>query len=269
MDHRADGDVFERKRIADFDVACFAGNDGFADLKAVRSNDVTLFAVCIVQKSDVCGTVGIVFNGCNLCGDVVLVAFEVNNTILTLCAAAAMADGDPALVVATRVALEAFHKGTLGGRAGNLLVSGDGHEALTGSVGLNLSDCHCCSSLLSHVIEGFNGLGILRKGDVGLLGGGAAAFGAALPLNLAETVDGVDAFNLYAVKNGFNSLLDLGFACLLSNDEDVSLVLNGFVDLLGEYGLDDDVVSVHYAYTSSTFSTASLVRMSASYLRTS
>jgi len=37
----------------DFDVARFAGNDGFADLKAVRSNDVTLFAVCIVQIGQV------------------------------------------------------------------------------------------------------------------------------------------------------------------------------------------------------------------------
>ena len=57
--HSTDGDVPDGKRITDLDVGVFAGDNGLADLQTEGSDDVALFAVSIVQKSDVCALVGV------------------------------------------------------------------------------------------------------------------------------------------------------------------------------------------------------------------
>ena len=44
------------------DVDSFAGNDGLSDLHSLRSQDIALFTVCIIQQCDVGGTVRIVLD---------------------------------------------------------------------------------------------------------------------------------------------------------------------------------------------------------------
>ena len=53
VNHGADGDVAEGQSIADLDIGALAGNNGLADLEAEGSDDVALFAVSILYKSDI------------------------------------------------------------------------------------------------------------------------------------------------------------------------------------------------------------------------
>ena len=65
--------------------------------------DVALLAVHIVQKRDARAAVRVVLDGRNLGGHAVLVALEVDDAVTALVAAALMARGDAAVVVAPRL----------------------------------------------------------------------------------------------------------------------------------------------------------------------
>lgn len=84
MDNGTDGNVFDGKAVACFNIRIGSAYYHVADGNSERSDDVAFFAVCIVQKCDVCGTVGIVLDGSDLCGDTVFIAFEVDNSVFTL-----------------------------------------------------------------------------------------------------------------------------------------------------------------------------------------
>ena len=127
VDHRADGDVFERKRIADFDVACFAGNDGFADLKAVRSNDVTLFAVFILNQSDESTSVRIVLDCFNCCRDSIFSSLEVDDSVFSSASATLMSYSDFTLIVTSGVLLKGSNEGFLWFCSCNLREVGTSH----------------------------------------------------------------------------------------------------------------------------------------------
>ena len=141
--HGADGYLTDLHRVADLDVRAFAGKQRVADLQAKGSDDVALFAVCIVQQGNVRAAVRIVFDGGNLGGHAVLVALEVDDPVLAPRAAAAMANGDAAMVIAAAGGAKVFQKGFFRRGAGDLLESGDGHEALAGSGGFDLPYSHC------------------------------------------------------------------------------------------------------------------------------
>ena len=98
-------------------------------MQAVGSDDVALLAVGINQKSDVGAAVGVVFNGRNLGGDAVLVALEVDDAVLSARRAAAEADGDLAVDVASAGGALIFKQRLLRRGAGDFLVSGNRHEA--------------------------------------------------------------------------------------------------------------------------------------------
>ena len=93
-------DVAQLHRVADLDVDRFAGNDGLSDLHSLRSQDIALFTVCIIQQRDVGGTVRIVLDRRDLRRDVVFITLEVDHAVLTLVSAALMTGCDPTGVVA-------------------------------------------------------------------------------------------------------------------------------------------------------------------------
>ena len=69
---------------------------------ALRRDDVALLAICEVQEGDTGGAVRIVLDLGNLGGHAVLVpTLEIDETVLTLVAAAAMTGGDTAVRVTT------------------------------------------------------------------------------------------------------------------------------------------------------------------------
>ena len=102
----AQRNVLQRQAVTSLDICISTAYYGIANLQIQGSDDVTFFAVCIVDQSDASVTVRIVFNGSNLSGDAVLVAFEVNDTILSLMAAALMANSHLTSVVTASMFVE-------------------------------------------------------------------------------------------------------------------------------------------------------------------
>ena len=78
-------DVAQRQVVTNLDVGISAGlNDGTL-LQVLRSDDVALLTVCIVQQCDVGGTVRVVLDVSDLCRNAVLViTTEVDDTVLAL-----------------------------------------------------------------------------------------------------------------------------------------------------------------------------------------
>src|SRR5699024_2238919 len=81
--------------------SCFPRSDVLPNLQSVLGNDVPFFAVLIVQQSDKSGSVRIVLNGSDRCGNSVFVAFKINNTIAFLMTPANIAHGHFSLTVPT------------------------------------------------------------------------------------------------------------------------------------------------------------------------
>ena len=54
-------------RCLAYDISIWAGHNGIAHLQAVGSDDIAFLAVLILKQGDMSGTVGVVFNGQNLC----------------------------------------------------------------------------------------------------------------------------------------------------------------------------------------------------------
>ena len=94
-------DVAERHRVARLDVGVAARDDRVADLQAVGREDVALLAVDVVEERDARGAVRVVLDRRDLGRDADLVALPVDDAVALLVAAAAEADGDAAVVVAT------------------------------------------------------------------------------------------------------------------------------------------------------------------------
>ena len=61
-----------------------------ANIHALRSKDVCLLAVCVVQQSNTAGAVGVVFNCRNFGGDAIFVALEVDHAVLLFVSATAV-----------------------------------------------------------------------------------------------------------------------------------------------------------------------------------
>ena len=120
VDQGTNGDLGKRHGVAGLDVGASAGHDGIANLEALGSQDVALLAVHVVEQSDASRAVRIVLNRGNLGGHAVLVALEVDATILTLVAAALVTDGDVAMIVTASLLGQGLEKRLLGSGAGDL-----------------------------------------------------------------------------------------------------------------------------------------------------
>ena len=71
-----------------------------SDLQPDRCDDVTLFAVEIVDQGDVGRAIRIIFDLCNASRNTRFIAFEIDDPVMTLVASAAAPDRDPSVVVA-------------------------------------------------------------------------------------------------------------------------------------------------------------------------
>ncbi len=56
-----------------------------ANLQTLRSKDVSLFTISIIQQRDECGTVWIVLNRCNSCRYIFLISFEIDQYDTSSC----------------------------------------------------------------------------------------------------------------------------------------------------------------------------------------
>ena len=142
MDSRTDGDVLQRKSIANFDIRLWTGFDHVADLQTIRRKNVTLLAVHIVEKSDACTAVWIVFDRSNARRNAVLRALEVNHTIKALMTAALMTYGETTLLIAAAVLFETFRQRLFRFICRNLVERCNRHKTASGGVRFETFYCH-------------------------------------------------------------------------------------------------------------------------------
>src|SRR5690606_38285106 len=144
-----DRDVADGQGVACTDGGVLTGHQRSADFQATGSDDVTTLAVGVAQQCQVSRTVGIVFKALDLGSDTVLVATEVDNTILLLVATATMAHGDVAVVVTARAAGLLFQKA--GVRCALVQIGGNhlDHAAATGRCRFDFYECHQFTSVKS------------------------------------------------------------------------------------------------------------------------
>ena len=95
-----DWDVTKWEVVARLDVSAWTILNGGALLKVHWSDDVTLLAICIMEKCDTCAAIRVVLNMCNCRRNTIfIIAKEINNTIGALVTATLMASSDATLVV--------------------------------------------------------------------------------------------------------------------------------------------------------------------------
>ncbi len=117
-----------------------------ANLQAGRSQNVSLFAVRISNQRDVCRSVGIVFDCLYQCRHAVFVAFEVNDSVFNLGAAAAVANGQFALIVSAGVLLQVNHQRFLGRGFCDFVKCGHCHVSSGWCIGFISLNCHLSST---------------------------------------------------------------------------------------------------------------------------
>ena len=111
MNQGADRDIFELQGVAGLNISAFAREDNGTDGQAVRCQDISLFAVFVLNQRDISASVRIIFNGLNSCRDTVLISLKINDTVFSSVAAASVANGDSAVRVSAGALLEGIKKG--------------------------------------------------------------------------------------------------------------------------------------------------------------
>ena len=253
VDGRTGRDVAQRQVVANLDVRVRASLDDGALLQALRGDDVALLTVVVVQQCDVRGAVRVVLDVSNLCQHAVLVgAAEVDHTVATLVAAAAVTSGDVAVGVTATLLRERAQQRLFRGRTSDLVERGHGAGTATRSCRLVLTNSHSGSfsivssasrGLRGRTAEDVDGVAALAESDVGALGVLTLTETGAGALALALTVDGVHRSDVDA-ENLFHGNLDLGLVRGRGHVEGVRVLLHQAVALLREHRGDDDVARV-------------------------
>ena len=154
VNHGTNRDVAQGQVVAGLDVSCGTGLDDVALSELVRSDDVTLGTIDVVQQCDACGTVGIVLDVCNACVHAVLVVTtEVDQTVLALVAATLVTGGDAAGVVTAAGLVKRTKQGLLRGGAGDLSEISNARTAATRGRRLVLTNTHLDISSFVKVVS--------------------------------------------------------------------------------------------------------------------
>ena len=139
-------DVAQWQVVANLDVGGCAGFNDSTLLQALRSDDVALLAIEVVQQSNVCGAVWVVLDVSDLCRNAVLVVTtEVDHAVTTLVATADVAGGDTTVVVTTTSLGNWAQQRLFRGRTSDLFEHGNGALAATRSCRLVLTNSHSYS----------------------------------------------------------------------------------------------------------------------------
>ena len=142
VDSRTNGDVLQRKSVTHLDIGIRTGNNLVTNFETIRCQDVALFTINVVEESDTSAAVRVIFDGSDASRDTILVALEVDYTIQTLVAAALMANGQFALLVAAAFFHQALSQGFFRFACRNFVEGSDGHETATCRVRFKTLYCH-------------------------------------------------------------------------------------------------------------------------------
>jgi hypothetical protein len=132
----------EREAVADLGSYAAARSDNLTNLDAVRSDDVFLDSVLVLDESDACAAVRIILDGLYRCGAFVLGTEEVDDAVHSLVTATDVTHCHLAGVVAAASALEGFEKSLVRLLGSDLSECADDLVPLTGSYRFEFSYCH-------------------------------------------------------------------------------------------------------------------------------
>src|SRR6188472_1513588 len=142
VDGRAERDVGERQGVPDARLRGGPGDDDVAHLQAVRQEHVALLAVAVMEQADPRGAVRVVLDRREAGRHRGLNAAGVDAAVVLLLTAAAMADGEAALVVPPRAAGLRLEQGLVRLLGGDLLEGRASHLAEAGRGGLIAAKRH-------------------------------------------------------------------------------------------------------------------------------
>src|SRR5579859_104171 len=137
-----DGDVAKGQGVARADLGALPVAQDVTDLDPSRGEDVALLSVVVVEQGDAGGAVGVVLDGGHRRGYAVLVALEVDKTVLLLMAAAAVAGRLATVGVAAPRPVLGHQQGFLRLGLGDLGEVGGGLEPPAGAGRLPLAKGH-------------------------------------------------------------------------------------------------------------------------------
>ena len=140
--HRTDGDVFERKAVACLDIGIRAAHDRIAHVQAHGREDISLFAVGINEQRDIGTAVGVILDAFDLCGNIVFISLEIDDAVFSSVAAADMAHGDLARIVAAAALAHIFDEASFRLGFRDLFVGMHRHETARRGCRFISLDCH-------------------------------------------------------------------------------------------------------------------------------
>jgi hypothetical protein len=120
-------DILEHQAVTWKDVSTFAGANDHAISQTLWSQDVGLYAIFVLQKSNAAGSVWIVFDTNNRCVLTILDSLEINDAVASLVTTRLIEGGSATVVVDTTGLWERSKKALFGFLLGDLLVIGDDH----------------------------------------------------------------------------------------------------------------------------------------------
>lgn len=239
VNRRTHRDVADRQRVAGADRGFDARDQRGAHFQAARSDDVATLAVGVAQQSDVRRTVRVVFQTLDLRGDAILVATEVDDTVVLLVTAATVADRDVTVVVTARTTGLLFQQR----RVGLTLVqvrADDLHHATAASRSrLNFHEGH-----LLHLRK-VDFLAVLER-NVGLALVATTANESAKALDFALTVEDLHGLDLH-LEEQFDGSLDFRLGSVSHDTESDLLIL--LSDERGLFGHDRSQNDLHQAFS--------------------
>src|SRR3989338_6978882 len=111
MNHEAKGNILQGQPVARLDGNRSSGGYYFiANIKSKRRNHICISIIRICQKSQTRAAIRIIFNGSHPSWHIVEASNKINYSYVALSAAAAMADRDFALSVASSRAFFNYHQ---------------------------------------------------------------------------------------------------------------------------------------------------------------
>ena len=133
MNRESGRNLFKGHGVAHQGLRHVTREDLLPDGEPLRSEDITLFTILVVEQGDSTGPVGIVFDGGDLRWHTHLLPLEVDQPVLRLMPTSAMTAGDPTLVITATGLLDLNDQRLLRSRSRNLGEIRDASEPASGT----------------------------------------------------------------------------------------------------------------------------------------
>ena len=133
----------KRKSVADLRSDARAGFENLTYLQSVRSDDVSLLPVLVLNERDTCAAVRVILYCQYCCFAIVLCTVEIDDTVHSLVSATDVTHGHLTGVVASARFLERLKQCLVRLLGGNVVKSADNHSPGSRSYRFEFSCCHC------------------------------------------------------------------------------------------------------------------------------